>query len=361
MVGMRVGQENSLQTDAGAPDLRGDMFHGGNSRKTRIDQDGLRARTYQVGVCLALERGTLRAGFDPVHAERLRHAKPRPSRQEWCEKTIHKMRPRFELGVRERMVMEEWRQAAGLLIDLDGTLFRGGEIIPGALDFMTEVDRLDIPYLFWTNNSTRTREALAGHLQGLGFPAVPERIYTSANALADTVRVEMGGGGKSAYVIGEAGLREAVESVALIHEEGPADFVAVGLDRGLTYGSLLRATRLLLEGALFLATNADRILPVEDGMAPGAGAILALLETASGRPARVLGKPQPQFVAAACAALGIRPQDTWVIGDNPETDIAAGLAAGATTILVETGVGTIRRGGPQAHFSVPSLLSLLSG
>jgi 4-nitrophenyl phosphatase len=257
--------------------------------------------------------------------------------------------------------MGDWRQAAGLLIDLDGTLFRGEEIIPGAHDFMAEVERLGIPYLFWTNNSTRTREVLAGHLNKLGFRAVPERIYTSANALADTVRVEMAGAEMSAFVIGEKGLREAVGSVATIREEGPADLVAVGLDRGLTYGSLARATRLLIGGALFLATNADRILPVEDGVAPGAGAILALLETASGHPARVLGKPQPQFVAAACATLGIRPQDAWVIGDNPETDIAAGLSAGATTILVETGVGTVRRDGPRAHFSVPSVASLLSG
>ena len=254
-----------------------------------------------------------------------------------------------------------WRRGRGLLIDLDGTLFRGGEAIPGAKEFMEAVQEAGLPHIFWTNNSTRTPVQVAVHLRSLGFAAAPERVYTSSMALA----AALAGSGRSGWrvlALGEEGLREALRPAAILCADGDpqVDAVAVGLDRALTYERLRVATRHLLGGAEFFATNADRLLPEQDGPAPGAGAIVSFLETASGRRARVFGKPQPDFVRAACEFMGIRAADAWVIGDNPATDIAAGRAAGARTVLVETGVAASGGEAGGADVQVRDLRELLA-
>ena len=253
-----------------------------------------------------------------------------------------------------------WRRGRGLLIDLDGTLFRGGEAIPGAKEFLEAVREAGLPHIFWTNNSTRTPAQVAAHLRSLGFAAAPERVYTSSMALAAALgRVRRDW---RVLALGEEGLREALRPAAALCADGDpqVDAVVVGLDRALTYERLRGATRHLLGGAEFFATNADRLLPEQDGPAPGAGAIVSFLETASGRRARVFGKPQPDFVRAACEFMGIQASDAWVIGDNPATDIAAGRAAGARTVLVETGVAAAGGEAGGADVQVRDLRELLA-
>ena len=239
----------------------------------------------------------------------------------------------------EASVLLNWREASGLLIDLDGTLFRGSRALPGALEFMRTVQREGMPYAYWTNNSTRTPQDVAAHLEELGFHAPQESVYSSAMAISSALLEELQPGAR-VFVLGEDGLRTELAkyfNVIGAEEEG-AEAVAMGLDRAVTYGRFRAAVRCLLGDALFLASNSDRLFPEEDGYAPGAGALLALLETACGRPARVLGKPSPDFVRSACEQLGVAVDQAIIIGDNPETDIAAAHAAGARGILVETGV-----------------------
>lgn len=235
--------------------------------------------------------------------------------------------------------MLNWREASGLLIDLDGTLFRGSRPLQGALEFMQIVQREEIPYVYWTNNSTRTPEEVAVHLASLGFVAPRERVYSSAMAISAALLEDLQPGAR-VFVLGEGGLRtELARSFTVIGpEEEGADAVAMGLDRFATYARFRAAVHCLLDDALFVASNSDRLFPEEDGYAPGAGALLALLETACGRPARVVGKPSPEFVRSACEQMGVAVDQAIIIGDNPETDIAAAHAAGARGILVETGV-----------------------
>ncbi len=232
-----------------------------------------------------------------------------------------------------------------MLIDLDGTLFRGGQVIPGALDFMSYLHRERMPYLYFTNNSTRTAKEVARHLEGMGFVADADHVYTSSMAMADYVRQK--DDITRAFVLGEEGLLDPISRVLpVITEEKDLALdqtangyaVIVGLDRFVTYSKLRAATRLVLAGSVFLGTNADLVLPDDVGMAPGTGSFLALLESATGKQPEVIGKPNARFVESACRRLGVLPQEVVVIGDNPATDIAAGEAAGSFTVLVSTGV-----------------------
>lgn len=235
-------------------------------------------------------------------------------------------------------------EVEGVLLDLDGTLFRGQEAIPGAIAFIKTLQSRSIPFLYWTNNSTRTPDAVAEHLRELGFGATADQVYTSSQALMDLLNQHLNRG-DAVYVVGEHGLQASVNEAGwrdLAHGESVqgenAKAVLVGLDRQATYQSLGGALRHILAGAAFYATNNDRVLPTDQGLAPGAGAVLAFLETASGRRAQIAGKPSPEFVVTAATRLGIRVSATLVIGDNLATDVQAGKLAGAITAWVRTGV-----------------------
>lgn len=239
--------------------------------------------------------------------------------------------------------MTTQRRPQGVLIDLDGTLFHGTQVIPGAVAFISELQKRSIPLLYWTNNSTRTPASVADHLCELGFSAVEHEVFTSSQALVEIARSRLALGA-AVHVVGESGLRMAVADAGFrdlaqnsaSHEAVEAVFV--GLDRKVTYAVLAAALKPLLSGAWFLASNNDRILATEEGFKPGAGAILSVLETAAGREAEIAGKPSAEFVLAGCKRLRIDPAETLVVGDNLATDIAAGVAAGAMTAWVRTGV-----------------------
>ncbi|MCY0875131.1 MAG: HAD-IIA family hydrolase [Firmicutes bacterium] len=234
--------------------------------------------------------------------------------------------------------------AQGVLLDLDGTLFRGEEAIPGAVAFMETLQALEKPFLYWTNNSTRSPKEVAAHLEGLGFAAKPEQVYTSSQALIDLLAERLDEG-DPVYVVGEQGLQTAVREAGwrdLAHMEAATDesakAVLVGLDRTSSYQSLAGALTHLLRGADFYATNNDRVLPTHRGLMPGAGAVLAFLETAALRSAKIAGKPSADFVTTAAGRLGIDAKETLVVGDNLLTDVLAAKRAGSIGVWVCTGV-----------------------
>lgn len=256
--------------------------------------------------------------------------------------------------------MIDWSDIGGILLDLDGTLIRGGDALPGAVEFVRQLQGAGLPFLYFTNNSTQTPDVVATRLSSLGFPAVRDSVYTSGMATAEWLRENMKHP-SSIYMIGEAGLRTALQeaNLTLVAEsEASADAVVVGLDRNVTYRQFARAMQHLTDGAAFVGTNADRALPVIGGFAPGAGALLALLQSATQRSPLIIGKPNAEFVRKACRKLRIAPAQAVVIGDNPETDLAAGIAAGAKTILVETGVRAVTD--LQPDWRVSSLVDLLN-
>ncbi|WP_240703045.1 HAD-IIA family hydrolase [Cohnella luojiensis] len=230
-----------------------------------------------------------------------------------------------------------------LLFDLDGTLYRGNEAIPGADRLIASLERRGIPCLYVTNNSTRTPMEVVEHLLAMGIPAKEEAIVTSALAAAYYVRMHYPGA--DTYVIGERGLIEALENEGLSLLEGApdgrkADLVVQGLDRKLTYEQLTKAVKHLLNGAVFVQTNPDRLLPVDGGFIPGAGSIGAILQAATGIEPIIIGKPSRILMDYSLKLAGVSPEKTWVIGDNPYTDLAAARDAGCPSVLVLTGLCT---------------------
>jgi 4-nitrophenyl phosphatase len=222
---------------------------------------------------------------------------------------------------------------AGVVIDLDGVCYRENDAVPGSCAAVELLRTAGVGLVFATNNATRTPAETADKLRALGFEVDDDEIVTSAIAAANMIEP-----GTRCLAIGMDGLRAALRSrgCELVDDPSAAEVVVTGLDRELTYDTLVRGTRALLGGARFIASNADHSFPAADGISPGAGAIVAALETASRRTAEVAGKPNPALYETAAAILP--DGDLLMIGDKLETDIAGAAALGWDTALVLTGV-----------------------
>ncbi|MDQ6418090.1 TIGR01457 family HAD-type hydrolase [Paenibacillus sp. LHD-117] len=226
----------------------------------------------------------------------------------------------------------------GLLIDLDGTMYQGTRPVEGADQLIRFLKSSNIAYRFVTNNSSATPEDVAARLNGMGIPAEPQDVCTSGQAAA--VYIAERQPGASVFVIGMKGLRQALLDSGLQLTDERPDYVVQGIDRQFTYDLLARAVRHIREGAPYILTNPDLLVPSTDGLVPGAGSISAMLRAASGTEPIVIGKPSSILMDYALKQIGLSAQDTWVVGDNLATDIAAGKASGCGTMLVLTGLTT---------------------
>ena len=220
----------------------------------------------------------------------------------------------------------------GFLIDMDGVIYRGKQLIPGADRFIiTLVDR-DIPFAFLTNNSQRTRRDVALKLRRMGIPADESHIFTCAMATARFLAAQKPGG--TAFVIGEGGLLQALHKNGYTIVEDEPDYVVVGEGRTFNMEIVEHAVRLILRGSKLVATNIDPNCPTAHGLRPGCGAIVAMLEAATGLAAFSVGKPSPVMMRAARKELGLATDETIMIGDTMETDILGGVEMGYRTVLV---------------------------
>lgn len=216
---------------------------------------------------------------------------------------------------------------------------------------------------FLTNNSTRTRAQYAERLRRMGIECQEHEVITSGYATAEYLH-SVAPDGARVLVIGEEGLKVELRLAGLsLSENGPVEFVVVGMDRGFTYEKLRRAQQAILEGAEFIATNPDSTYPMEEGLIPGAGSIVAAVEKASGRRPKVIGKPEPFMLELALRLSGARREESVVVGDRLDTDILAGNKVGMVTVLVLTGVTTedeARRakGELRPKFVIPDLRGL---
>lgn len=227
----------------------------------------------------------------------------------------------------------------GYLFDLDGTMYQGSEVITSAVTFVNRLAQTGIPYLFVTNNSTKTAQQVADKLMAIGCQGIgPQHIVTSSDVAASTIARDFPQA--PVMMIGENGLMRALEAVGvtLTTSETEAEVVVVGLDTDVTYEKLAKATLAIRAGATFIATNPDTNIPSERGMLPGAGAIVQLLVTATQVQPRVMGKPEPAIIFAAVERLGLQLEDVVMVGDNYHTDIMAGINAGIATLWVDTGI-----------------------
>jgi NagD protein len=226
-------------------------------------------------------------------------------------------------------------QRFGFLIDMDGVLYRGTELIPGAERFVRELRDRDIPFRFLTNNSQRTRRDVVAKLARMGIEVEDEHVYTCAMATARFLASQKPNG--TAFVIGEGGLLNALHQVGYAVVDHDPDYVVVGEGRTFNLELVEAAVRMILKGAKLIATNLDPNCPTQNGLRPGCGALVALLETATGVKAFSVGKPSPVMMRAARKELGLTTDETTMIGDTMETDILGGAQLGFHTVLVLSG------------------------
>ncbi len=225
------------------------------------------------------------------------------------------------------------------LIDMDGVLVHEEHMIPGADQFIAELNERGTNYVVVTNNSIYTRRDLRARLLATGLAIDEDRIWTSALATARFLHSQRPGG--SAYVIGEVGLTTAMHECGFVLTERDPDYVVLGETRTYSFEAITTAIRLVDQGARFVATNPDATGPSRQGLLPAAGAVAALIEKATGRKPYFVGKPNPLMMRSALRAIGAHSGSTLMIGDRMDTDVIAGLEAGLATILVLTGISTL--------------------
>lgn len=225
---------------------------------------------------------------------------------------------------------------ASFVIDMDGVIYHGHRLIPGAQEFVHRLRDGGHAFLFLTNNSQWTPRDLRHRLAPMGIDVEESAFHTSALATAEFLRTQRPGG--SAFVIGGAGLTNALYEVGYHLTERNPDYVVVGDTRRYDYETLEHAIRLILGGARFIATNPDLTGPSEAGLQPGCGALVAPIELATGRKPYFVGKPNPLMMRTALRKLGAHSSESFMVGDRMDTDIIGGTEAGMRTILVLSGV-----------------------
>jgi 4-nitrophenyl phosphatase len=221
-----------------------------------------------------------------------------------------------------------------LVIDLDGTVYHGKTLIEHADEALKHLSkRYELYYL--TNNSTRSRAEFAQKLETFGISCTKQQLITSGFAAAEYIHEQYPR--SRVYVIGEDGLKQELVEHEITLCEDDCDCVLVGLDTGFTYAKLKKALTLLLNGAVFIATNTDPFLITNERIIPGAGSIVAAVATGSGKKPLVIGKPSAFITDLIVKQAQVQPQETLVVGDNLQTDILMGVTGGMQTAFVLTG------------------------
>ncbi|GEL77885.1 TIGR01457 family HAD-type hydrolase [Tenuibacillus multivorans] len=242
------------------------------------------------------------------------------------------------------------------LIDLDGTMYRGKQPIPEAKVFIDELKFRQIPFMFVTNNSSRTPELTQEKLINFGIEAESVQIMTASLATASLIKEEKPDA--TAFVIGEDGIIKALEDKGIKVVDKDPDYVVMGIDRDNTYKKLVEACVHLQNGATFIATNPDIKVPTEKGFVPGNGAFATLVENVTGMKPEIVGKPTGHMLYIALEQLGVEPSDAIMVGDNYQTDIQAGIRANMDTLHVQTGVTSqeeLRQYSVQPTYSIKTL------
>jgi len=232
--------------------------------------------------------------------------------------------------------MEILREKKGFICDMDGVIYHGNNILPGAKEFVEWLQSEKKEFLFLTNSSERSPKELSDKLARMGLVVGENHFYTSALATASFVSLQSPG--STAYVIGEAGLINALYDKGLSMNDVNPEYVIVGETRSYSFEKIEKAVMLLQKGAKLIGTNPDLTGPTEKGIMPATGALTAPIEMGSGRKAYFVGKPNPLMMRHALRKLGTEVSDTVIIGDRMDTDIVAGIESEFDTVLVLTGV-----------------------
>jgi len=234
--------------------------------------------------------------------------------------------------------MIDYNKVKGFISDMDGVIYHGNQILPGVREFVEWMQKNDKGYLFLTNNSGSTPMELHQKLERMGLDVPPEHFYTSALATAQFLKEQAPG--CSAYVIGEAGLLNALYDVGITMNDVNPDYVVVGEGKSYSLDTLTTATNLVMKGAKLIGANSDVSGPIEDGIAPACRALTAPIEMATGKQAYFCGKPNPLMMRTGLKLLNCHSAEAVMIGDRMDTDVISGMESGMKTVLVLSGIST---------------------
>ena len=231
--------------------------------------------------------------------------------------------------------LDRIRYTACFLFDLDGTVYLGEELLPGARELLAYLDQNSRPYFFLTNNSSRSRADYSQKLAGYGLTAPEDKIFSSGMATAIYLKKQKPGA--RIFLVGTPSLEQEFRTYGFELVDDDPDFVVLGFDTTLTYQKLHKLSDFVVEGRPYIATHPDINCPTPGGFMPDIGAMMALIKTSTGRDADVIvGKPYAPMVEAIVEQTGYETKYLTVVGDRLDTDIAMG-AAGIQTVLILSG------------------------
>ncbi len=267
---------------------------------------------------------------------------------------------------KESMLQKLAPAVRGVILDMDGVLWKDAMPIGDLAGIFSCMRSAGLKIILATNNATLTVDQYLQKLAGFGVDLEPSQIITSSHATASALAKAFPEGG-AVYVIGENGVITALaesgfSAITDPEDETPVLAVVGGIDRALTYQKLRRAMFHIRAGARFYGTNPDTTFPTPAGLVPGAGSILAALQSASGTNPIVIGKPSPFMFQLSAERLQLRIDEILVVGDRLETDIAGAQAIGARTALVLSGVSTLEQANgwqPKPDLIVENLATLV--
>ena len=247
-----------------------------------------------------------------------------------------------------------------IFLDLDGTIYLGGELIEGALSFLGRLKDSGIRRFFLSNNSSKSVDQYLVKLQSLGIPSTEEDVLLSTHDLLSWLNNE---GVKETYLVGTEGMREMLESVGISTRSESPQYVVLGYDTEITYEKLSTASIHLHKGVPMVASHPDVVCPSPEGGLPDTGAYMDLFEATTGvRPVHVCGKPNAGMILHKVEELGLRPEQCAMVGDRLYTDIEMADRAGVHGILVLSGEATmddLEKSSQRPSLVVESVASLL--
>lgn len=249
----------------------------------------------------------------------------------------------------------------GLIIDMDGVLWRDQAPLLDIPAFFDQSKEIGLSVVLATNNSTKTVDQYIEKLEHFGALVYPEQIVNSSMAAADYLKHLHPQGGP-VFVVGESGLIDSLAAEGFYQAEENVLAVVAGLDRQITYSKLNKASRIIREGSAFIGTNPDRTFPTPSGLTPGSGSVLAFIEAASGVSPKIMGKPERYMFDVALRRLNLSPNAVLTIGDRMDTDIQGGQRAGCRTAAVLSGVSTlteVQNWRPQPDLILDNLADLI--
>lgn len=232
--------------------------------------------------------------------------------------------------------MHDLAKKKAFISDMDGVIYHGNNLLPGAKEFVDWLNENNLDFLFLTNSSQKTPRELREKLLRLGIDVPENNFYTSALATAEFLSSQ--NPGCTAYVIGDAGLINALYEKGISMNDVNPDYVVVGETHTYSYERIEKAALLVTQGAHLIGTNPDMTGPTEQGIVPATGSLIAPIELTTGCKAYFVGKPNPLMMRRAVKRLGVHSRETAIIGDRMDTDVVAGIEAEVDTVLVLSGV-----------------------